>query len=152
MVGSQGSCGHGMGGGRLVGIGKDDEPLDKDARPLVIGESWRRLAEKVALCGEGIHKSESDFVGFLKTCQVAIGIKAGSEVIIHDLRQWCIRNKGTQGIGLLKRDYENAFNNADEHEFLTACHEWLPGCARIAEWCYGETFNLVYQWQNPQVP
>ena len=34
------------GGGRLVGIGKDDEPLDKDARPLVVGETWRRLVEK----------------------------------------------------------------------------------------------------------
>lgn len=105
----------------------------------------RLYSRKVALCGEGIHDPESDFVGFLKTCQVAIGIQAGSEVIIHNtLRQWCVRNQGTPGIGLLKRDYENAFNNADEHEFLTACHEWLPGCARIAEWCYGETVNLVY--------
>ena len=132
------------GGGRLVGIGKDDEPLDKDARPLVVGETWRRLVEKVGLRGEGIQNPESDFVGFLKKYQVAIGVKAGSEVIIHTLRQWCLRNKGASGIALLKRDYANAFNTADEHELLTACHEWLPGCARFAEWCYGETVNLIY--------
>eukprot|EP00973_Karenia_brevis_P016385 2244397-Karenia_brevis.AAC.1 len=26
------------GGGTLIGIGKDDKPLDEDARPIVIGE------------------------------------------------------------------------------------------------------------------
>ena len=36
-------------GGTLVGIGKDDKPLDEDARPIVVGEFWRRVAGKVAL-------------------------------------------------------------------------------------------------------
>eukprot|EP00973_Karenia_brevis_P023159 3189309-Karenia_brevis.AAC.1 len=37
------------GGGNLVGIGKDDKPLDVDARPIVVGETWRRIAGKLAL-------------------------------------------------------------------------------------------------------
>eukprot|EP00973_Karenia_brevis_P001711 233044-Karenia_brevis.AAC.1 len=37
------------GGGTLVGIGKDDQPLDVDARPIVVGETWRRIAGKIAL-------------------------------------------------------------------------------------------------------
>eukprot|EP00973_Karenia_brevis_P066135 9194021-Karenia_brevis.AAC.1 len=32
------------GGGGLVGIGKDDKPIDEDARPIVVGEAWRRIA------------------------------------------------------------------------------------------------------------
>ena len=30
-------------GGSLVGIGKDDLPLDQDARPIVVGETFRRI-------------------------------------------------------------------------------------------------------------
>ena len=36
-------------GGTLVGIGKDDQPLHVDARPIVVGEVWRRVACKMAL-------------------------------------------------------------------------------------------------------
>ena len=39
-------------GGTLIGIGKDDKPLDEDARPIVIGEFWRRLAGKLSLASE----------------------------------------------------------------------------------------------------
>ena len=38
-------------GGSLVGKGKDDKPLDEDARPIVVGEFWRRVAGKLALAG-----------------------------------------------------------------------------------------------------
>ena len=38
-------------GGTLVGIGKDDKPLDEDARPIVVAEFWRRVAGKLALLG-----------------------------------------------------------------------------------------------------
>ena len=37
------------GGGTLIGIGKDGKPLDEDARPIVIGEFWRRIAGKLTL-------------------------------------------------------------------------------------------------------
>ena len=75
-------------GGTLVGIGKDDEPLDVDARPIVVGEAWRRLAGKVSIIVD-----KHVLAGWLKPNQVAVGVKAGAEVIIHSLRQWLERNR-----------------------------------------------------------
>ena len=67
----------------MVGIGKDDKPLDEDARPIVVGEFWRRVAGKLALAAD-----KDTLTGWLKPRQVALGVKAGSEVIVHSLRQW----------------------------------------------------------------
>ena len=39
-------------GGTLVGIGKDDKPLDEDARPIVVGEFWRRGSGRVVLLAD----------------------------------------------------------------------------------------------------
>ena len=133
-----------FGGGKLVGTGKDDKPLTEDARPLVVGETWRRLAAKVALRGEKVKDPETELAGFLQPNQCAVGVKAGAEIIVHTLRQWCERHKNNTEMAALKKDNKNAFNTADEHEFLQACHEYLPGCAELAEWCYGEPVNLVY--------
>ena len=55
--------GNGMGGGRLVGMGKDGKPLDEDARPLVVGEVWRRLAAKVT-----VKTSKAKILTLLSTC------------------------------------------------------------------------------------
>ena len=74
-------------GGTLVGIGKDGEPLDVDARPIVVGEAWRRIAGKVARL-----KDTAELGGWLKPNQAAVGTKAGAEVVIHSLRQWWERN------------------------------------------------------------
>jgi len=126
-------------GGTLVGIGKDDKPLDEDARPIVVGEVWRRVAGKVALLAD-----KSALSGWLKPSQVAVGVKAGSEVIVHSLRQWWERNRDNTRVVLLKKDYSNAFNEAEPNAFLnTACRQ-MPGSARLAEWCYGEGSNLIY--------
>eukprot|EP00973_Karenia_brevis_P087106 12078628-Karenia_brevis.AAC.1 len=45
---------------------------------------------------------------------------------------------------LLKKDYSNAFNEAEPKAFLDVCKRRLPGCAKLAMWCYGEAVNLVY--------
>ena len=126
-------------GGGLVGIGKDDKPLDEDARPIVVGEFWRRVAGKLALAGE-----KDTLTGWLKPAQVALGVKAGSEVIVHSLRQWWERNQDNERFVLLKKDKSNAFNEAEPNAFLNAACRQMPGCARLAEWCYGEGSNLVY--------
>jgi len=126
-------------GGTLVGIGKDDKPLDEDARPIVVGELWRRVACKVALLADKVY-----ITGWLKPSQVAVGVKAGAEVIVHSLRQWWERNRDNSRYVLLKKDFTNAFNEVEPNAFLnTACRR-MPGCARLAEWCYGEGSNLIY--------
>jgi hypothetical protein len=126
-------------GGTLVGIGKDDKPLDEDARPIVVGEYWRRVAGKVALLAD-----KEALSGWLKPCQVAVGVKAGAEAIVHSLRQWWERNRDNTRFVLLKKDYSNAFNEAEPNAFINVACRRMPGAARLAEWCYGEGSNLIY--------
>ena len=126
-------------GGTLVGIEKDDLPLDEDARPIVIGESFRRIAGKIALLGD-----KERLGGWLKPSQVAVGVKAGSEVMVHSLRQWWERNRDNTSYVLLKMDYANAFNEAEPQAFLGTARRHLSGAAKMAYWCYGRSVNLVY--------
>ena len=86
-------------GGTLAGIGKDDKPLDEDARPIVVGEFWRRVACKVALLADEVY-----ITGWLKPSQVAVGVKAGAEVIVHSLRQWWERHRDNTRYVLLKKE------------------------------------------------
>ena len=130
-----------LGGGRLVGIGKDDAPLDVDARPLVVGEVWRRIAGKLCLAGD-----REGLAGWLRPHQLAVGTPAGVEAIVHALRQWWDRNKaaGNTKAVLVKEDYSNAFNTAEPEAFLASGRRKMPGSARLANWCYGTPTNLIY--------
>ena len=126
-------------GGNLVGIGKDDKPLEEDARPIVVGEFWRRVSGKMSLFSD-----KDELSGWLKPGQVAVGVEAGCEVIVHSLRQWFERNQDNTRYILFKKDFSNAFNEAGPDAFLnTACRR-TPGSARLAEWCYGEESYLIY--------
>ena len=102
-------------GGALVGIGKDDQPLEVDARPIVVGEAWRRLAGKIAIL-----KDKGELGGWLRPSQVAVGVKAGGEVIVHALRQWWERNRDNSKFVLLKTDFHNAFNEAEMYGRMIA--------------------------------
>ena len=122
-----------LGGGRLVGIGKNDAPLDVDARPLVVGEVWRRIAGKLCLAGD-----REGLAGWLRPHQLAVGTPAGVEAIVHALRQWWDRNKaaGNTKAVLVKEDYSNAFNTAEPEAFLASGRRKMPGSARLANWCW----------------
>ena len=104
-------------------------PLEVDARPIVVGETWRRIAGKFALV-----KDKEVSGGWLRSYQVAVGVKAGAEVIIHSLRQWWERNQDNKSFVLLKTDYSNAFNEAEPRAFLEVGRRRIPGAARLARW------------------
>ena len=77
-------------------------------------------------------KDKAELSGWLKPYQVAVGVKAGAEVIVHSLRQWWERNRDNTKMVLVKMDYSNAFNEAEPEAFLgTACRR-LPGAAKMA--------------------
>eukprot|EP00973_Karenia_brevis_P033422 4609084-Karenia_brevis.AAC.1 len=82
--------------------------------------------------------------GWLRPHQVAVGVKAGAEVIVHALRQWWERNRDNSRWVLLKTDYSNAFNEAEPKAFLQVAARRMPGTAKLANWCYAEDVNLVY--------
>ena len=75
---------------------------------------------------------------------MALGVRAEAEVIIHTLRQWWERNQDNRRYVLLKKDFHNAFNEAEPAAFLPTVGRRLPGCARYAHWCYGRAVNLIY--------
>ena len=54
--------------GEVGWLGKDVAPLDVDARPLVVGEVWRRIAGKLCLGGD-----KDSLSGWLQPCQLAVG-------------------------------------------------------------------------------
>ena len=81
----------------------------------------------------------------LATSQMAIGALSGVEVVVHVVRQWWFRSASDKKAMLLKKDRSNAFNEAEPSICLKVCRRRMPGCARLAECCYGDEVNLVHQ-------
>ena len=94
-------------------------------------------------CHNNLRKKKEEWGGWLRPSQVAVGVKAGAEVIVHALRQWWERNRDRTTWVLLKTDYSNAFNEAEPKAFLQTASRQMPGTARLANWCYGEDVNVV---------
>ena len=130
-----------------MGIGKDGKPLHEDARPIVVGETFRRVAAKLALLTDKASLGE-----WLRPHQLAVGTAAGVEAVVHGLRQWRGRNKGNNKTVLLKGDYENAFNEADPSKFLESgggicqgARDWPNGATdrRLTWFTMGESVSQV---------
>ena len=67
-----------LGGGQLIGIGKVDPqgnpiPLDQDARPIVMGVTWRKVVFKCTLASDKIGIRDR-----LLPSQLAVGVSCGA--------------------------------------------------------------------------
>ena len=69
-----------------------------------------------------------------------LGAEVGSQVV----RQWCERNKATEGKIIFVADFANAFNTVDRGQFLREVRHHIPGLAKWAEWCYGRPSKLFF--------
>ena len=132
-----------FGGGRLVGVGKKDASgnpisLETDARPIVLGLTWRKLVFKVtfALDGAGIRERLGDQ-------QLAL-TKNGAEIMVHATRAWAHQHQNNPTSVLLQKDIRNAFNEARPREFLRECRAYAPASARFAHNIYATSSHLVY--------
>ena len=134
-----------MAGGTLVGVGKVDKSghpvaLDQDARPIVMGQVFRKLAFKCSFrLDSGTIKAR------LLPRQLAVAVGGGAEALVHSTRMWVAQNKCNQDMVLLQKDVKNAFNTVHPHEFLIDCRQYAPASSRFAEWCYGAPSHLVYE-------
>ena len=97
-----------FGGGSLVGVGKDDKPLDVDARPIVSGEDWRKIIFKCT-----VQADKNRITGRLKPNQVSVGVKAGYDAMLHASRKWIDDHVGDTKAVFFARDKKNAFNAAN---------------------------------------
>ena len=129
-----------LGGGSLMGIGKPGVSLEADARPIVIGETFRKLVFKVTLRADLAQVRDH-----LQPHQLAVGTPAGVEAVIHSTRRWLKQAARDNSAVLLQRDVANAFNTALPSQFLLDCREHMPASAKFAEYCYGRETALVYR-------
>jgi len=123
-----------LAGAKLFGATKKDGGI----RPIAVGEALRRLVAKT-LC----ETSKQEARNHLWPLQVGCGSPLGAEIAVHTLRQWCLRNAGSDKV-LLKIDCSNAFNCISRSAVLHEIHEHFPRLARWTGWCYAVRSNLVF--------
>ena len=133
-----------LAGGQLIGIGKVDAagipiPLDQDARPIVMGLTWRKIAFKCTLAMDKARIQER-----LAPSQLAVGVPCGAEIMVHAARHCIDAHQADANYVLLQKDIRNAFNEVLPYEFLKDAQEHAPSSARFAAFCYGTPSHLIY--------
>lgn len=68
----------------------------------------------------------------------------GAEVGSQTVRQWCERNKNSEGKLAFVADFENVSNTIDRGRFLREVRHHLPGLAHWVEWCYRRPSRLFF--------
>src|SRR6185437_6259406 len=119
--------------------------LEKGAtavRPLCCGDSIRRLVAK-CFCIAGKDDIERAFKGR----NYGVGCPGGVEVVAHSLRDTLARHKDT-GMGLLKIDFRNAFNEVSRDHFIKAACSMFPAMSSWTEWCYSSPTMLLYDFEH----
>ena len=84
-----------------------------DARPIVMGTTWRKLCFKTTFLLDKARIQER-----LAPQQFAVGVRSGAEAMIHATRAWLRSNSHRRDYVLLQRDVSNAFNSVHTHMFL----------------------------------
>ena len=134
-----------LAGGTLVGVGKvakdgSPVPLDRDARPIVMGQVFRKLV------GKCLYRMDlTSMRQRLLPTQLAVGLSNGAETLVHACREWIGRNRDREDVVLLQKDVKNAFNELLPVQFIQDARQFAPASARFVEWCYGADSHLVYR-------
>ena len=100
----------------------------EDARPVCSGEVWRRVIGKALFRSE-----ESSFKEHLRPHQLAVSVRAGSEVMSHLAREWLQQHCNDPSRVMVDSDESNAHNEVDRHTFLSRMREVCPGVSRWPE-------------------
>ena len=111
-----------MAGGRLIALNKNKEGSPPDIRPIVVGESLRRLAGK-CICASLKEKISS----FFQPLHFGVACRAGAEKIVHSLQN-CIEEHWMQeeDFVIFKVDMTNAFNLISRQAVLDECSAFFP--------------------------
>ena len=102
-----------------------------DARPVCSGEVWRRVVGKALFRSE-----ESALKQHLRPHQLAVSVRAGSEVMSHLAREWLHQHCDDPSRLMVDSDESNAHNEVDRHTFLSRMREVCPGVSRWLEFIY----------------
>ncbi len=112
-------------------------PLKKKGggiRPVAVGEMVRRLVARLLANDGKIKQKAADL--FREVRQLGVGVKGGAEIVVQGMRTW-LRRKGKKGWGVLKLDFENAYNTIDRGKVGQMVQKEFPELWNWFEYCYG---------------
>jgi len=112
---------------------------DGSARPIAVGESFRRLAAKL-LC-KSCQEAARDY---LSPLQIGVALPLGAEAGLQVAQQWCRRNEDKPDKVFVKLDFANAFNTVDRLTFLREVRNRFPSLAPWVEYCYSSPSKLLF--------
>ena len=108
--------------------------------PIAVGEVLRRL---IAICL--VSEAKSGAIELFDSLQLGVGISGGAEAIIHSSKITYDNIVSAQtGEGVLRIDFQNAFNSIKRPHLLKATYEFIPGIAAFANFCWSQHTPLFY--------
>eukprot|EP00731_Ephydatia_muelleri_P034230 Em0051g22a len=122
-----------LAGGSLTALMKNEEGSPLDLRPIVVGETLRRLTGK-CLCIISRAKASEFFDPF----QLGVAYPAGAEKLVHGFRRCISEHWGNREFVACKVDLKNAFNEVLQQALLEECATHFPELFRWVYWCYGQ--------------
>ena len=122
-----------LAGGSLTALMKNEEGSPLDLRPIVVGETLRRLTEK-CLCIISRAKASEFFDPF----QLGVAYPAGAEKLVHCFPRCISEHWGDREFVACKVDLKNAFNEVSRQALLEECATHFPELFRWVYWCYGQ--------------
>ena len=125
-----------LAGGNLTSLLKS-KGTGWDVRPIAVGEILRRLVGKCA-CILTKEKASQFFNPF----QFGVACPAGTEKIVHKLRQVIEDNWNNGDFAILKVDMRNAFNLVSLEAVLHQCAIHFPELLPWVTWCYSQHQKL----------
>ena len=131
----------------LIAVPKPNFPADpKSIRPIAIGNVIRRLTS-ISL----LQKVRAQAAAYLSPLQVGVGVKSGTECIVHEAREYARKNANPDdSIALL--DAENAFNSVHRHVLVERCQQATPAIARYVAKLFRQPPKLVAPSSSPDTP
>ena len=111
-------------------------------RPVAVGEVLRRLVAKMLAQDDKVKGAAEEL--FKEIGQLGVGIKGGAEIVVQAMRTW-LSKKGSRGRGVLKLDFENAYNMIDRGEIAKQVAQHFPKLLPWFKFCYGVRGVLTCQ-------
>ena len=109
-------------------------------RPIAVGEVLRRLVSKCL--AQSVHHEAASILAPL---QVGVGIPAGSEAVVHAVRDIFDDHGITPSHKwTLLLDFSNAFNSVDRGEMLKEVRSRIPSLSPWLEFCYSSPSLLHF--------
>lgn len=121
---------------RVIPLAKKGNALD--IRPICIGDSVMRVLGRLVAA-----KYAAKMGAALAPLQFGIGVKGGTEAIVHACSVWAdIATSADLPYGVLGIDFKNAFNSVSRKAVYDGVKTFCPELIPLLRWSYGEDSKL----------